>query len=239
MSHSLRKGKMEKRRSMKKAIGLGLLSLVAFGPVSYATNITTGDLANTTTAGSPLISNITVAPSPTIRFAIGGANFATSSSQLNVSISVDALVPTVTAGTAANQMFRDESVGAAYFGYYLTTGVKSASQPLSTVSIKIRKGSSETTNRSYYLLGNGVSTPTVQGDLTPVPAGFTTFAAAGANGSHCGVNYVTNGLTSPAINCSGGSTIANMDLTQFVKVLDSDLATSSIVSQVEFIAVNE
>lgn len=206
---------------------------------SQATSITTGELSNTSTSSNPLVTNITVAPNPTIRFQVSGLAFTTASSQLNVSISVDALVPTVTSGTAADQSFRDEIVGAAYFGYYLTTGVKSASQPLASLNIKIRKGPGETSNRSYYLLGNGIVTPASQGDLTPAPAGYTTFATAGANGSHCGPRYVTNGLTSPDINCAAGSTVANMDITQFVKILDSDAASASIISQVEFIAVNE
>lgn len=226
-------------RSIGKILVTGLISIFGFTSISHATSITTGDLANTTTVGSPLVSNITVAPTPTIRFEVGGANFATSSSQLSVSISVDALVPVVTAGTAANQMFRDEGVGAAYFGYYLTAGVKSASQPTATVNIKIRKGAGETSGRSYYLLGNGVSTPAAQGDLTVAPASFTTFATAASNSSHCGPHFVTNGLTGVAINCSGGSTVANMDVTQFVKVLDSDSTSASITSQIEFIAVNE
>lgn len=227
------------KRQLKLIFHVAAILILLNPRLLHATVISTGELSDSTTASNPLITNINVAPTPTIRFQVGGANFTTSSSQLNVSISVDALIPTVTVGTAANQMFRDETVGAAYFGYYLTTGVKSASQPLSTVSIKIRKGSAETSNRSYYLLGNGVFTPSSQGDLTPVPAGFTTFAVAGANGSHCGPRYVTNGLTGSSINCSGGSTVANMDITQFVKVLDSDGSNASIVSQVEFIAVNE
>lgn len=230
---------MTKQRSIAKKFLLGSIVMLSLSSQTYATSITTGELSNTSTAGSPLISNITVAPTPTIRFQIGGLAFATASSQLNVSISVDALIPTVTSGTAADQSFRDETVGAAYFGYYLTAGVKSASQPLVGINIKIRKGSGETSNRSYYLLGNGVITPSSQGDLIPAPAGYTTFATAGANGSHCGPRYVTNGLTDPAINCAAGSTVANMDVTQFVKVLDSDAASASIISQVEFIAVNE
>ncbi len=230
---------MTKQQSIAKKFLLSSVAMLCLGSQAYATSITTGELSNTSTAGSPLLSNITVAPTPTIRFQVGGVAFATASSQLNVSISVDALIPTVTSGTAADQSFRDETVGAAYFGYYLTTGVKSASQPLVGINIKIRKGSGETTNRSYYLLGNGIITPASQGDLTPAPAGYTTFATAGANGSHCGPRYVTNGLTSPTINCAAGSTVANMDVTQFVKVLDSDAASASIISQIEFIAVNE
>lgn len=229
---------MMKEISLIKLAVIGLM-LVAFG-TSNATTISTGDLASSNTNSLPLITSVTVAPSPTIRFAVGGANFTTgSSSQLSVSINVDALVPNVVSGNPANQMFRDETVGAAYFGYYLSTGVKSASQPLSSISIKIRKGSSETSNRSYYILGNGTSTPNTQSDLIPVPTNFTTFATAGANGSHCGIQYVTNGLTGSGVNCAAGSSVANMDVTQFVKVLDSDGVSAQIVSQVEFIAVNE
>jgi hypothetical protein len=206
----------------------------------YASNfITTDDLAGTTTASNPLSTNIRVTPTPSIRFEVGGARFSTVSSQLMVTIGVDTLAPRVTSGTAANQMFRDDTVGAAYFGYYLSTGVKSASQPISTIHIKIRRGTAETSDRSYYLLGNGLTTPTSQGNLTPVPAAFTTFAIAGSNASHCGPQYMNNGLIGGSINCATGTTIPNMDLTQFVKVLDSDGSNSTIISQVEFVAVNE
>ncbi len=230
---------MTKKPFINKLLTLSLLSSLFWSTSSYATRITTGDMADTTTAANPQVSNISATPTPTIRFDIGGANFITSSSQLSVSISVDSLIPSVVAGTAADQSFRDNTVGAAYFGYYLTAGVKSASQPLANINIKVRKGSGETSGRSYYLLGNGTTVPTVQGDLTVAPASFTTIATAGSNGSHCGPNNVANGLTGASINCAGGATVANMDVTQFVKVLDSDLTSGSIASQIEFIAVNE
>jgi hypothetical protein len=106
------------------------------------------------------------------------------------------------------------------------------------VNIKINKGAGETSNRSYYLLGNGTTTPSVEGDLTIAPASATTFATAGSNGVHCGPSYAANGL-SASLNCAGGSDVANMDITQFVKVLYSDPDSAAIVSQVEFTAVAE
>jgi hypothetical protein len=215
------------------------LVLIGWSSVADATRITTGDLSGSTTGANPMISTIGATPTPTIRFEIGGASFTTAVGQLNVSIGVDALIPTVTSGATANQMFRDETLNAAYFGYFLTAGVKSASQPAANVSIKIRKGSGETSGRSYYLLGNGTTIPASQSDLTAVPASFTTIAIAGANGSHCGPNYSTNGLSGPEINCGGGSTVSNMDITQFVKVLDSDSTSSPIISQIELMAINE
>lgn len=218
---------------------LFVICFLGFSTSVFATRITTGNLANTTTAAAPLVSSITVQPNGSIRFDVGGANFITNAGQLSITISVDALVPTVTSGTSANQMFRDEVVGAAYFGYYLSTGVKSSSQPAANINIKLKKGSGETSSRTYYLLGNGTTTPVTQGDLTIAPASFTTFATASSNAVHCGTNYSSNGLTGTSIGCANGSTIPNMDVTQFVKVNDSDGASASIVSQLEFIAVNE
>jgi hypothetical protein len=222
-----------------KIMILGLISFLSLNSSAYATRITTGTLANSTTAASSQLSNIGATPSGSIRFDVGGANFITSSGQLTISIGVDAIVPAVTTGTAANQLFRDDIIGAAYFGYYLSTGVKSASQAASGINIKIKKGTGETSGRSYYLLGNGTTTPVAQGDLTIAPASFTTFASTVPNSAHCGPKYTSNGLTGGAINCAGGSTVANMDVTQFVKVLDSDPTSAAIISQLEFIAVNE
>ena len=76
-----------------------------------------------------------------IAFAIGGASYTNSGVQLNVTITVDAITPTVITGIAANQAFRDDVAGAAFFGYYLTTGVTTLTQVVGTkVNIQIRKG---------------------------------------------------------------------------------------------------
>ena len=136
-------------------------------------------------------------------------------------------------------MFRDDTIGAAYFGYYLTAGVRSSNQSAANINVKVKQGAGETANRSYYLIGNGTTTPTVQGDLTIAPASVTTFATAAPNGVPCGPSHAANGLSGTAIGWIGGSTGANMDITQFVKVLYSDPAAAAIVSQLEVTAVDE
>lgn len=215
--------------------------IVAMGMTSsaHATRVTTGNMAGATTAASPQVSEVSATPSSIIRLDLGGAGYLNTSSPLSVSISVDTATPSVTVGTAADQSFRDDVVGAAYFGYYLSTGVRSSNQSASNINVKVKKGSGETSGRSYYLLGNGASVPAVQADLTVAPASMTTFATAAPNGAHCGPSYSANGLSGSAINCAGGSTVANMDVTQFVKVLFTDPTSAAIVSQLEFIAVNE
>lgn len=206
---------------------------------AHATRITTGNLNLSTTAATPLISNVNATPSSIIRLDLGGANFLTSTGQLSVSITVDTATPVVTVGTAADQAFRDDTVGAAYFGYYLSSGVRSANQSAAGINIKVKKGAGETSGRSYYLLGNGTTVPAAEGDLTIAPGSVTTFASAAKNSVHCGPSYVANGLSGAAIGCAGGTTVANMDVTQFVKVLYSDPTSAAIVSQLEFTAVNE
>ncbi len=218
---------------------LGAIFVAGLSSDAYATRITTGNMSATTTAATPLVSNISATPTAIIRLDLGGAGYINTSSPLSVSITVDTSTPSVTVGTAANQMFRDDTIGAAYFGYYLTAGVRSSNQSAANINVKVKKGAGETANRSYYLLGNGTTTPTVQGDLTIAPASVTTFATAAPNGVHCGPSHVANGLTGTAIGCTGGSTVANMDITQFVKVLYSDPTSAAIVSQLEFTAVNE
>ncbi len=222
-----------------KSLMLGAVFVAGFSTNANATRITTGNMSATTTAATPLVTNISATPAAVIRLDVGGANFINVVSPLSVSITVDTSTPSVTVGTAANQMFRDDTIGAAYFGYYLTTGVRSSNQSAANINVKVKKGAGETANRSYYLLGNGTSTPTVQGDLTIAPAAVTTFATTTPNGVHCGPSHVANGLSGTAIGCTGGSTVANMDITQFVKVLYADPAAAAIVSQLEFIAVNE
>lgn len=225
--------------SLHKAVLLGTVLVVGVSTSAHATRITTGNMSATTTAASPQVTNISATPSAIIRLDVGGASYINTTTPLSVSITVDTSTPSVTVGTAAAQSFRDDAVGAAYFGYYLTVGERSSNQSAANVNVKIKAGSGATANRSYYLLGNGTTTPTVQGDLTAAPASATTFATGAANGVHCGPSHVANGLSGTAIGCTGGSTVANMDLTQFVKVLYSDPTSAAIVSQLEFTAVNE
>lgn len=222
-----------------KIMMLGVVYSLGTSSVAHATRITTGDLGTSNTAASPMVANIGATPNGSIRFDLGGAAFLTSAGQLTISIGVDAVVPSVTSGTISDQLFRDDIVGAAYFGYYLSTGVKSASQTSPNMNIKVKRGSAETSGRSFFLIGNGTTSPNSQSDLTIAPAGFTTFATTTSNSAHCGPQYASNGLTGSTINCGGGSTVTNMDLTQFVKVLDTDPTTGAVISQLEFIAVSE
>lgn len=205
----------------------------------HATVVNTGNLAGTTTAGVPLTGNILATPRAMIRLDLGGAKYIGAATPLTITITVDCSTPAVTVGTAANQLFRDDAVSAAFFGYYLTLGVRSAAQTAANVNLKVRRGAGETAGRSYYLLGNGTTTPTVQGDLTVAPAAVTTFATAPPNTIRCGPSYVANGISGTAINCAAGATVANMDITQFVKVLYSDPVATARISQLEFTAVNE
>lgn len=222
-----------------KSLALGAILIAGVTTTAHATRITTGNLSATTTAASSLISNINATPTSIIRFEIGGANYTTSGGQLDVTITVDTSTPTVTVGTAADQSFKDDSDGAAFFGYYLSTGVRSSNQTPANVNIKLRAGSGETAGRSLYLLGNGTTTPTAAGDLTDAPGSYATFASTSSNSVHCGPSWNANGLTGAGINCAGGSTVANMDLTQFVRVSYTDPSSSAVVSQLEFIAVAE
>ncbi len=205
----------------------------------HATVVNTGNFAGTTTAGIPLTGNILATPRAMIRLDLGGAKYSGATSPLTITITVDCSTPAVTVGTAADQAFRDDAVSAAFFGYYLTLGVRSAGQTAANVNLKVRRGAGETAGRSYYLLGNGTTTPAVQGDLTVAPAAVTTFATAPRNTIRCGPSYVANGISGTAINCAAGATVTNMDITQFVKVLYSDPIATARISQLEFTAVNE
>ena len=175
-----------------------------------------------------------------IRVNLGGAKYtATSLVALRVTITVDTLTPAVVVGTAADQSFRDDAVGAAYFGYYLSVGVRTQAQPAGTVgNIKIIKGAGETSARTYYLLGNGTSTPTVQGNLTIAPSVYTTIASMPRNTTRCGPNFAANGISGiNGVNCV--TTLANMDITQFVKVLFTDPPSTAINSSLIFVVVEE
>lgn len=176
-----------------------------------------------------------------IRFNVGGAKYINTTSPLSVSITVDTLTPAVVVGTTPNQSFRDDSVGAAFFGYYLTCGLRTQSQANGTVgNIKVRAGASETAGRSYYLIGNGTTTPTLQSQLTDAPAAYTTFASIPRNVTRCGPSYAANGVSGVnGVTCTAGTIVTQMDITQFVKVLFSDPPSAAIVSSLEFVVVNE
>lgn len=217
---------------------IGIFIVIAgWYQLTHATVINTGNVAGTTTAGIPLVSNILATPRSMIRFEVGGAKFSGAATPLTVSATVDVSTPAVISGTATDQAFRDDSVGAAYYGYYLSTGVISTGQTLTNMLIKIQKGAGETSGRSYYLLGNGTTTPAAQSDLTVAPASATTIATTNLNAIRCGTNYSANGLTGTTLHCSAGSTVANMDVTQFTKVLWTDPPSAAIVSQLSFSAV--
>lgn len=176
-----------------------------------------------------------------IRLALGGANYNATGTDLTVSSTVECTTPSVISGTAADQMFRDDAIGAAYFGYYLTLGVRTTLQIFGTnVNVKVRRGASSTANRSYYLLGNGTTTPDDQSDLTIAPAAYTTFVSAPKNDTACGTNWSANGLPANGVNgCNGQTIINNMDVTQFVKVLFTDPPGTAIISELDFIAAVE
>ncbi|MEZ4846974.1 MAG: hypothetical protein R2877_08650 [Bdellovibrionota bacterium] len=175
-----------------------------------------------------------------IRFNLGGAKFLAVAGQLSVTITVDATTPAVTIGTAPDQMFRDDSVGAAFFGYYLTTALRTQQQANGTQGyVQLRVGSGATANRTYYLLGNGTTTPTLQSQLTAAPAAYTTIASIPRNSIECGTNYAANGLgNTNGVNCNNNPSNDAMDVTQFVKVLFTDAPTAIITSQLQFAVTN-
>jgi hypothetical protein len=218
---------------------LAVFLTLIWGNPSDATVINTGNYSGTNTNAIPLDARITATPRAMIRLDVGGAKFTGAASPLTLSITVDCSTPAVTVGTAADQAFRDDAIGAAYFGYYISLGVRSAGQAAANVNLKVRRGAGETAGRSYYLLGNGATIPNDQGDLTVAPAAVTTFATSPPNVIRCGPSYAANGISGTAINCAAGSTVANMDITQFAKILYSDPIASARISQLEFTAVNE
>ncbi len=175
-----------------------------------------------------------------IRFKVGGLKFSGTATVLNATISVDTLTPAVITGPIADQTFRDDFIGAAYFGYYLTAAVKTASQPAGTVgNIKLRVGAGATANRTFYLLGNGTTAPAAQSQLIAAPTTYTTFASIPRNKTRCGPNWSANGVNGGGINCSANPTVPNMDITHFIKVMFTDLPSSTIVSNIEFVVVEE
>lgn len=216
-----------------------ILILVALSTPAHATRITTGTITGANTNAAPQVAEISATPISSIRLDVGGQRYASTTSPLRVTITVNTSTPAVTAGSAPNQSFRDDAAGAAFFGYYLTTGVRSSNQAAASVNVKVKVGAGATANRSFYLLGNGTTTPTVQGALTAAPAVATTFVSIPPNVVRCGPSYAANGLTGTAIGCVGGPTVANMNITQFVKVQFSDPTSAAIVSRLEFTAVNE
>jgi hypothetical protein len=224
------------KRIFFRFLFVGMMLFLWGSQIVQATVINTGNLTGTDTVGNELVSNIKATPRSMIRFEIGGAHFTTSGS-LTVSATVDAVTPAVISGTTTDQSFNDDAVGAAFYGYYLSTGVISTGQTLTNMTIKIQKGAGETSGRSYYLLGNGTTVPNDITDLTIAPAAATVIATTTKNAIHCGPNYSANGLTDTATDCAAGTTIANMDVTQFTKILWSDPPGTAIVSQLSFSAV--
>lgn len=177
-----------------------------------------------------------------IRFNLGGAKYINDGTRtLGVTITVDATTPAVVVGQAADQMFRDDSVGAAFFGYYLTTALRTQSQPFGTQGyIQLRVGSGATANRTFYLLGNGTTVPSLQSQLTQAPAAYTSIASIPRNRTRCGPNYSANGLSNTnGVNCNANPTVDDMDVTQFVKVLFTDIPSQQIISRLQFVVYNQ
>jgi len=171
-----------------------------------------------------------------IRFRLGGAKYTGSGTTMSVSITADATTPLVVVGMPPDQMFRDDSVSAAFFGYYLTAGVRTQNQaPGTQAHVQLRRGSGATLNRTYYLIGNGVVSPSLESHLVLAPSSYTTIATAPRNRTRCGPNWSANGVTGGGVNCAANPTVAAMDVTQFVKVQFSDLPSSTIQSRIQFI----
>ena len=183
----------------------------------------------------------TTAHAQRIRFNLGGAKYINGGTRtLAVTITVDATTPAVVSGTAPDQMFRDDSVGAAFYGYYLTTALRTQSQAAGTQGyVQLRVGTGATANRTYYLSGNGTTSPTLQSQLTAAPASYTTIATIPRNSIRCGPNYAANGLgNTNGVNCNNNPSVSTMDVTQFVKVLFTDTPASIINSRLQFVVYN-
>jgi hypothetical protein len=223
----------------KSCATIALSVFILWPCLADAGEASTSTIRGTSTSSSPITTTIHAKTQAAIRFEVAGAKLSTVGNKLSISISVDSSKLGVTSGIQADQIFRDSNIGAVFFGYYFSTGVKSVHQASKNIHVKLRKGNAETPGRTFYLAGNGTTSPHNQADLKIAPSTFTTFATAPSNSVHCGPQYMSNGLSNPKLNCAGGSTISNMDLTQFVKVLYNDPDGSYITSQLEFIATAE
>ena len=181
-------------------------------------------------------SNIYASPIPTLSLKIGGSDNLLANGSLKVSAINNATI-SVTASASSDEHFYDRSDRAQYFGYYLSVGVSSTNQTASHIHVKVRRGSGETPNRSYYIHGNEKSSLSKGSDLITAPISYATFAVSPTNSTYCGSHYSTNHLSGKNMNCEKGVTVKDMDITQFVKVMDTDMAPSQIISQLEFVAI--
>ncbi len=202
----------------------------------HASVINTGNHAGTNTNSVPLNSKTVATPRSMIRLEVGGAKFSPSAGEISVTITVDTTTPSVTSGPSPDQSFRDDATSASYFGYYLTLGTRSSGQTMANIAVSATRGASATLGRTFGVIGNGTTTPTQEGDLLVVPDTPGVFALVQSNAIRCGPSYVTNGLTGTALNCASGSTTAELDATQFVKVEYADPPGVPIRSIIEFIA---
>lgn len=203
---------------------------------SQAVTVNTGNYTGTNSSAVPLTANNYATPRSIIRLDLGGAKYPNSGGELTIAITVDTTTPVVTTGTAADQAFRDDSVGAAFFGYYLTLGLRSSAQTTASISVSARRGSPSTVGRTFGIIGNGTTIPTAESDLTLVPDAYIDFAFVPSNTISCGPNHVANGLSGAAINCATGTNVPELDVTQFVKVNFTDTPGVPISSKIEFIA---
>ncbi len=171
-----------------------------------------------------------------IAMRLGGAKFVPSGGQLAVSITVDTSLPTVISGSQADQTFRDDTVSAAFFGYFITLGVGSSQQStFNSLKVAVKVGSGETSGRTYALYGHGATNPSSQSDLIRPPNSYAAFLTRNVNNAFCGVNWMTH--IPGSVICEGATLVPTLDLTQFVKVLYSDSTASTFTSQLDFIAV--
>ncbi len=108
------------KMNFTRSLMLGAIVVAGMSSSVEAVVINTGNMAATTTAATPLVSNIVATPASIIRFEVGGAKYVLDGAQLKVSITVDTSTPTVTVGTASDQSFKDDLDGAARNGMTIT-----------------------------------------------------------------------------------------------------------------------
>ena len=181
---------------------------------------------------STITTKIHAKVSPSLYLKVGSPN-----QMVSISNAVDSTTTTVTASDSADQFFRDDSRLANYYGYYLSMGVTSRNQRTSNIQIRVREGASGTHGRSYFLMGNGQKTPKRESDLVAASTQYTTFAVVSSNVTHCGTNHEAARISDNRIDCNQAQKQSKLDLTQFVKVSDADQTSSTIFSQLEFVAV--
>lgn len=185
-----------------------------------------------------LTTTVSANPISTIHLQIGGGNVLLQDGKMKVSAQNGSSI-SVIASDSSDQYFKDPINNAQFYGYYLSVGVSSTNQPGRSIVVKVRRGAEETPGRSFYVRGNNPDSAKSETDLVNAPVNYSTFATVPSNSTYCGANYQQNRISDKRINCDSGTKMPSLDLTQYVKVVSSDISPQDINSQLDFIAVAE